>query len=237
MGSRVAPSSRCRFDPRGPRRPSSLAGRVPDPRLGGRLALRQFECQPRRDGGPLGSVRDLACRPQCAAGAGPRSRAHGRRSAGGDQCRTPRPSRDRPGPGVRRGDPGPPARACPAAAVGATLIEASAAVVRADLVPALAARLDIARVRGSRRWLTPPDPIDSPLARTWHVIRELPDDPRELRAALRERGSATWKTADIDISAEEMSRRIGHRAARYGAAVTVAWVRVDGAPRAYEVTR
>ena len=39
------------------------------------------------------------------------------------------------------------------------------------------------------------------------------------------------------MSAQEMAQRIGHRSARNGAAVTVAWVRVDGTPRAYEVTR
>ncbi|MFM9049291.1 MAG: hypothetical protein ACKOMX_04510 [Actinomycetota bacterium] len=71
----------------------------------------------------------------------------------------------------------------------------------------------------------------------WRRGPKLPDDAHELRAALRGRGSATWKTADIDMSAQEMAQRIGHRSARNGAAVTVAWVRVDGTPRAYEVTR
>ncbi|MBM3688756.1 MAG: hypothetical protein FJW80_03715 [Actinobacteria bacterium] len=52
-----------------------------------------------------------------------------------------------------------------------------------------------------------------------------------------ERGSATCKTADVDMSAEEMPRRIGHRGARDGAAITVAFVRVAEGMRAYEVTR
>ena len=115
------------------------------------------------------------------------------------------------------------------------LVEASPAVVRARLLPALAARLGIAAVRGSSHWLTAAAPLSDPLARCWHVERELPADPVELRAALRGRGSVTWKTRDIDTSAEDIARRVGHRLARTGTAITVAWVRVDGRPHAYEI--
>lgn len=115
------------------------------------------------------------------------------------------------------------------------LVEASAAVVRARLLPALAARLGIAAVRSSAHWLTAAAPLSDPLARCWHIERELPADPVELRAALRGRGSVTWKTRDIDTGAEDIARRVGHRLARTGTAITVAWVRVDGRPHAYEV--
>lgn len=115
------------------------------------------------------------------------------------------------------------------------LVEASAAVVRARLLPALAGRLGIAAVRGSSHWLTADAPLSDPLARCWHVERELPADPLELRAALRGRGSVTWKTRDIQTGAEDIARRVGHRLARTGTAITVAWVRVDGRPHAYEV--
>jgi len=118
----------------------------------------------------------------------------------------------------------------------AVLVEASAAVVRARLLPALTARLGIAAVRGSSHWLTADVPLSDPLARCWHVERELPAEPVELRAALRGHGSVTWKTRDIDTGADDIARRVGHRRTRAGTAVTVAWVRVDGQPRAYEVT-
>ena len=118
----------------------------------------------------------------------------------------------------------------------AVLAEASEAVVRAGLLATLAARLDIAAVRDSSRWLTADALLRDPLLRCWTVERELPADPVEMRAALRGRGSATWKTRDIDISADDVAARVGHRPARGGTPVTVAWVRVDGRPRAYEVT-
>ena len=120
--------------------------------------------------------------------------------------------------------------------VATFLIEPSPAVIRAGLRPALAARLGVAAVRGSDRWLTASAPIHDPLARTWVVVRPLPADPLELRSTLRDRGAVTWKTRDIAMRADDMDRRVGHRAARGGRPVTVAWVRVGREPQAFEVT-
>ena len=123
----------------------------------------------------------------------------------------------------------------PYAPVGAYLLEPSSAVRRADLVDALALRLGSCRVSAESAWLTAEQPASSLLARSWRVVAEVPKDPTKLRAHLADRGSATWKTRDLNSSAEDIDRKVRHRPARGGVPVTVAWLRIGGASRAFEV--
>ena len=132
---------------------------------------------------------------------------------------------------VSSGDGG----AAPFAPVGAYLLEPSPAVRRADLIDALALRLGTCRVSPESAWLTAEEPASSLLVRSWRVVAEVPKDPVALRMHLAGRGSATWKTRDLNISAEDVERKIRHRAARGGSSVTVAWLRIDGVSRAFEV--
>ena len=115
------------------------------------------------------------------------------------------------------------------------LVEPSPAVRRAGLVDELATRLDVARLSTEGAWLTSDTAPQTALAQSWRVLGEVPADPRELRATIADRGSVTWKTRDIGISAEDMDARVGHRAVRGGAAITIAWVRTSRGSVAVEV--
>ena len=119
--------------------------------------------------------------------------------------------------------------------VGPVLLEPSPAVRRASLVGALATRLDVRRISADSSWLTADEPSRALLVTSWRVVQELPAEPRALRAHLAERGSVTWKSRDIGISAADMDRRIGHRPHRKGRAVTIAWLRTTAGLCAYEV--
>ncbi|MGI9196339.1 MAG: class I SAM-dependent methyltransferase [Candidatus Nanopelagicales bacterium] len=120
-------------------------------------------------------------------------------------------------------------------AIGTYLLEPSPAVRRASLVDALAARLEASRVSHHGSWLTSTVPRPSVLARTWHVVDEVPAHAAELRERLRHRGSVTWKTRDVGLAAADMDAQVGHRPQRQGAPVTIAWIRGDEGPRAFEV--
>ena len=112
------------------------------------------------------------------------------------------------------------------------LLEPTPGVARARLVADLAERLGAERVDGGG-WLTADEAPDTALARAWRVLEEVPYAARELRAWLRGRGSATWKTADAEMSAVEWDRRVGHRAGG-GAPITIV---ITGQGRAYAVER
>ena len=123
----------------------------------------------------------------------------------------------------------------PSAPVGAYLLEPSPAVRRADLIDALALRLGACRVSAESAWLTADRPAPSLLVRSWRVVADVPKDPAALRAHLADRGSVTWKTRDLNISADDIGRKVRHRGVRGGTPVTVAWLRIDGASRGFEV--
>jgi SAM-dependent methyltransferase len=125
------------------------------------------------------------------------------------------------------------ASAEPTAHVDTWLIEPTPSVGRAGLVDDLALLLGLDRLRDSN-WLTGGTAVQSPLVRSWAVLDEVPWQPRELRAWLRDYGPVTWKTADAAISAAAWDRRIGHRPTRGGSPVTIV---VLGQRRAFAVAR
>ena len=123
----------------------------------------------------------------------------------------------------------------PEADPGPVLLEPDTAVVAAGALDALASTLGAQRIPGSP-WLTADAlPAQSPFARAFTVVDELPAQERALRAALRERGIAnpTVKTAGAGIDAQAVRRAIG---ATTGPEGTVVLVRVAGRLRAYLVT-
>lgn len=101
-----------------------------------------------------------------------------------------------------------------AASMMELLIEPAHAVRRAGLVDDLSARFDLSRINSASNWLTADSLAPTLLARPWAVVRELPHQPKALRAALAGRGPVTWKTADVTWSATEQDRRVSHRPVR-----------------------
>lgn len=120
--------------------------------------------------------------------------------------------------------------------VGAFLYEPDDAVIRAGLVGELAATVD--------GWL--PDPhiayvssdraVDTPLARGFRVVDELPFRDKALKAALQARdvGTLTIKKRGVDVVPEELVRRMKLKG-RVKALVVM--TRVDGRGRALLVER
>jgi len=117
-------------------------------------------------------------------------------------------------------------QACP------LLLEPSPGVARAGLLADLAEDLGAERLDGGG-WLTADVAVSSLLARTWHLVEEVPYGARDLRAWLRGRGPVTWKTVDAHVSASAWDRRVGHRPAG-GASVTIV---ITGQGRAFAVER
>lgn len=123
-------------------------------------------------------------------------------------------------------------RAAPVATeVQEWLIEPTPAVRRAGLVGEFAAARDIPLLDAGG-WLTHMHALDTPLARSWRVLHEVPWRAKDLRAWLRPYGAVTWKTIDAAQSADAWDRRIGHSAVRAGVAITIV---VTGQGRAFAV--
>jgi hypothetical protein len=93
--------------------------------------------------------------------------------------------------------------------IGELLLEPHEAVKRAGLVDHLAAQCGATRITPASTWLTGP-PSESSLVRAWRVQKVVPVS--ELRDALRAFERVSYKTSDIDRSAESIARAIGHRA-------------------------
>jgi len=120
--------------------------------------------------------------------------------------------------------------------VGTHLLEPDDAVIRAGLVGELAATIG--------GWL--PDPhiayvstdaaVDTPLARAFRVVEELPFREKPLKAALqaREVGTLTIKKRGVDVVPEELVRRMKLKGPR---TAIVVMTRVQGQGRAYLVER
>jgi len=93
--------------------------------------------------------------------------------------------------------------------VGELLLEPHDAVKRAGLVDQLAAKCNATRITPSSTWLTGPSCVSS-LARTWEVLHVVPVS--QLRESLRSFERVNYKTSDIDRSAQDLARSVGHRA-------------------------
>ena len=104
----------------------------------------------------------------------------------------------------------------PGAAVrelGGYVYEPDGAVIRAGLVTAVAAAVDGGLVDPRIAWVTGDRAHRTPFARGYRVLDRLPFREKRLRAALRARGVGplTVKTRGVDISPDEVRRRLALR--------------------------
>jgi hypothetical protein len=129
-----------------------------------------------------------------------------------------------------RDDPGEVSVAPP----GAFLFEPDDAVIRAGLVTAVAAQLGSWLLDPHIAYLSGDSAPDSPFARTYRVVEEVPFHERALRTALAARGigSLTVKKRGVDIVPERLRAKLRLRG---GNRATLVLTRVAGAGRAYLV--
>ncbi len=90
------------------------------------------------------------------------------------------------------------------------LYDPDPAIVRAGLVDLLAERLGLARLDDAEEYLTGDRLATSPFVQAFEVLEVLPNQERELRAALRRSdfGTLEIKCRHLPIAAEELRRRL-----------------------------
>ena len=119
--------------------------------------------------------------------------------------------------------------------IGAFLIEPDDVFGPSGLVDALAVSLDARRI-GDTMWLTSNTPVETPFARTWRVVEELPAAMKALRQALAERGignvTVKSKAAGVDAATVRRDLRLTK-----GAPGTVVLLRTGDSLRAVLVDR
>ena len=119
--------------------------------------------------------------------------------------------------------------------IGAFLIEPDDVFGPSGLVDALAVSLNARRV-GDTLWLTSNTPVETPFARTWRVVEELPAATKALRQALAERGignvTVKSKAAGVDAGTVRRDLRLTK-----GAPGAVVLLRATGTLRAILVDR
>lgn len=94
--------------------------------------------------------------------------------------------------------------------VGGYLYEPDGAVIRAGLVTAVAAGVGGGRIDPHLAYVTSDHAFQTPFARGYRVLEELPYREKQLRAALRERdvGALTIKKRGVDVVPEELRKRL-----------------------------
>ena len=114
------------------------------------------------------------------------------------------------------------------------LLEPDDAVVRAGLVTAVAAAAGGGLVDPHLAYVSAPRPLDTPLARAYRVVEEVPYREKALRAALRTRriGRLTIKKRGVGISPEQLRVRL---ALRGDEEATLLLTRTPDGARAYLV--
>jgi SAM-dependent methyltransferase len=112
----------------------------------------------------------------------------------------------------------------------AWLYEPDAAVIRATLVQHLAALLGAAQIDPTIAYLTSPQPVDTPLARRWAVLRHGPFHLKTLNHWLRDldASAVVVKKRGSAIDPDAFRRRL--KTTPSGLAVTVFLTRVQGRP-------
>jgi SAM-dependent methyltransferase len=112
--------------------------------------------------------------------------------------------------------------------------EPDPAVIRAGLVAAVAVAVEGHLVDPRIAYVGSDRLVETPFARTYRTLEEVPYRERPLRAALRERGigTLTIKKRGVDVTPERLRPRLGLRGDREA---TLLLTRVDGAARAYLV--
>ena len=95
--------------------------------------------------------------------------------------------------------------------VGRFLYEPDGAVVRAGLVTAVAAGVRGGLVDEHIAYVTSDEAFETPFARSYEVLEELPYKEKALKAALRARGIGrlTIKKRGVDVVPEELRKRLG----------------------------
>ena len=120
--------------------------------------------------------------------------------------------------------------------VGGWLHEPDDAVIRAGLVGELASRMGGRLVDAHLAYVTTDEKSSDPLARSFHVVEELPYREKPMRAALaaHDVGTLTVKKRGVDVVPEQLVKRLklkGNRSA------TVILARIDDGARAFLVER
>jgi hypothetical protein len=110
------------------------------------------------------------------------------------------------------------------------LYEPDAAVIRATLVQHLATQLGATQIDPTIAYLTSVQPVDTPFARRWAVLRHGPFHLKTLNHWLRElgAGAVVVKKRGSAIDPDEFRRRL--KTTPGGPAVTVFLTRVQGRP-------
>ena len=98
----------------------------------------------------------------------------------------------------------------PVRAVGAFLYEPDGAVIRAGLVTAVAAGVGGGLVDEHIAYVTADEAFQTPFARSYRVLEELPYREKQLKAALRERGIGRLaiKKRGVDVVPEQLRKRL-----------------------------
>ena len=119
-------------------------------------------------------------------------------------------------------------------APGAFLYEPDDAVIRAGLVTAVAAEVDGWLIDPKIAWVSSATPVETPYARGFRILDELPFREKPLKAALvgHDIGTLTIKKRGVDVVPEELIRRLKLKGSVTG---TVVMTRVKDIGRAYLV--
>ncbi len=101
----------------------------------------------------------------------------------------------------------------PVREMGAFLYEPDGAVIRAGLVTAVAAGVGGGLLDEHIAYVTSDSPFQTPFARSFRVLEEVPYREKQLKAALRERsvGSLTIKKRGVEIVPEHLRKRLDLR--------------------------
>jgi SAM-dependent methyltransferase len=126
--------------------------------------------------------------------------------------------------------------AAPTAPVGPVLYEPDGAVIRAGLVGELAEQLGACLLDPRIAYLTADHAVETPFARRFTVVEQLPYREKQLKAALRARdvGTLTIKKRGVDVSPEALRGRLALRGSR---PATIVLTRAGGAAIALLVER
>ena len=113
----------------------------------------------------------------------------------------------------------------------AFLYDPDPAVVRAGLVDLLAEQSGLVRLDGAEEYLTCGTPVETPFARPFEVLADLPNNDREIRGYFREHGfgQVEIKCRHIPIEAEAVRRKLPLSG---GGAAVLVFARVGGRSRA-----
>lgn len=122
----------------------------------------------------------------------------------------------------------------PVGAIGRWLHEPDDAVIRSGLLGPFAESIDGWLIDPQLAYLSSAGPANTPLARSFLVLEELPFRDKQLRAALIERniGTLTVKKRGIDVVPEELVRRLRLSGSRPG---TVVLARIGRGAKAFLV--